>query len=87
MRRREFITLAGGTVLTWPLAVRTQQTKIYRIGALLIGNAEVDTFRMELQEGLRQAGYSEGRDVLFEFRIAEEKLDRLPKLAAEFSQS
>jgi putative ABC transport system substrate-binding protein len=83
MRRREFITLAGGTVLTWPLAVRTQQTKIYRIGALLIGNAEVDTFRMELQEGLRQAGYVEGRDVLFEFRIAEEKLDRLPKLAAE----
>ena len=83
MRRREFITLAGGTVLTWPLAVRTQQTKIYRIGALLIGNAEVDTFRMELQEGLRQAGYVEGRDVLFEFRNAEEKLDRLPKLAAE----
>jgi len=38
---------------------------------------------MELQEGLRQAGYVEGRDVLFEFRIAEEKLDRLPKLAAE----
>ena len=83
MQRRKFITLLGGAVVSWPLAARAQQTKVYRIGALLIGNAEVNTFRAELQEGLRQAGYVEGRDVLFEFRIAEEKLDRLPKLAAE----
>ena len=83
MQRRKFITLLGGAVVSWPLAARAQQTKVYRIGALLIGNAEVNTFRAELQEGLRQDGYDEGRDVLFEFRIAEEKLDRLPKLAAE----
>jgi putative ABC transport system substrate-binding protein len=82
MRRREFITLLGGAA-AWPLAALAQQTKAYRIGALLIGNAEVDSFRTELQEGLLQAGYVEGRDILFEFRIAEEKLDRLPKLAAE----
>lgn len=83
MRRRDFFTLLGGAAASWPLAARAQQTKMYRIGALLIGNAEVDSFRTELQEGLRQAGYVEGRDILFEFRIAEEKLDRLPKLAAE----
>jgi ABC-type uncharacterized transport system substrate-binding protein len=83
MQRRKFITLLGGAVVSWPLAARAQQTKVYRIGALLIGNAEVNSFRTELQEGLRQAGYVEGRDILFEFRIAEEKLDRLPKLAAE----
>ena len=83
MQRRNFITLLGGAVVSWPLAARAQQTKVYRIGALLIGNAEVNSFRTELQEGLRQAGYVEGRDILFEFRIAEEKLDRLPKLAAE----
>ena len=83
MQRRKFITLLGGAVVSWPPAARAQQTKVYRIGALLIGNAEVNSFRTELQEGLRQAGYVEGRDILFEFRIAEEKLDRLPKLAAE----
>ena len=83
MRRRDFFTLLGGAAASWPLAARAQQTKVYRIGALLIGNAEVNSFRTELQEGLRQAGYVEGRDILFEFRIAEEKLDRLPKLAAE----
>ena len=83
MQRRKFITLLGAAVVSWPLAARAQQTKVYRIGALLIGNAEVNSFRTELQEGLRQAGYVEGRDILFEFRIAEEKLDRLPKLAAE----
>jgi putative ABC transport system substrate-binding protein len=83
MQRRKFITLFGGAVVSWPLAARAQQTKVYRIGALLIGNAEVNSFRTELQEGLRQAGYVEGRDIQFELRIAEEKLDRLPKLAAE----
>jgi putative ABC transport system substrate-binding protein len=83
MQRRKFITLLGGAVVSWPLVARAQQTKVYRIGALLIGNAEVNSFRTELQEGLHQAGYVEGRDILFEFRIAEEKLDRLPKLAAE----
>src|SRR5262245_20365418 len=83
MRRRDFLAVLSGASAAWPLVTRAQQTKVYRIGALLIGNAEVDSFRMELQEGLRQAGYVEGRDVLFELRNAEEKLDRLPKLAAE----
>ena len=40
-------------------------------------------FRTELREELRKSGYVEGQNVIFEFRSAEEKLDRLPTLAAE----
>jgi putative ABC transport system substrate-binding protein len=82
MRRRDFLTLFGGTA-AWPLAARAQQTKVHRIGALLLGNADAESFRMELREGLRKSGYIEGQNLLFDFRSAEGKLDLLPKLAAE----
>ena len=81
--RREFITLLGGAATAWPLAARAQQTKVYRIGALVVGNADVHSLWTELREALRKSGYVEGQNLLFEFRSAEEQLDRLPKLAAE----
>jgi putative tryptophan/tyrosine transport system substrate-binding protein len=56
---------------------------LHRVGALFVGNADVDAFRKELREELRKSGYIEGQNLLFEFRSAEEKLDRLPQLAAE----
>ncbi len=60
MKRREFITLLGGAVtVAWPLAARAQQTKVYRIGALLVGNADVNSFRTELREG---------QNLIFEFQ-------------------
>jgi putative tryptophan/tyrosine transport system substrate-binding protein len=79
MQRRDF--MLGGAAAAWPLVARAQQTKVYRIGALLVGNADVESLRTELREELRKFGYVEGRNLLFEFRSAEEKLDRLPKLA------
>jgi putative ABC transport system substrate-binding protein len=83
MQRREFITLLGGAAAGWPLVARAQQTKVYRVGALLLGIADADSFRTELRDELRKLGYAEGRNIAFEFRSAEEKLDRLPALAAE----
>ena len=82
MRRREFITLIGGAA-AWPLAARAQQSKMARIGALYIGIADAESFKTNLREGLRELGYIEGKNIVFEFRSAEEKLDRLPQLAAE----
>jgi putative ABC transport system substrate-binding protein len=82
MRRRDFLTLFSGTA-AWPLAARALQTKVHRIGALLLGNADAESFRMELREGLRKSGYIEGQNLLFDFRSAEGELDLLPKLAAE----
>jgi putative tryptophan/tyrosine transport system substrate-binding protein len=82
LRRRDFITLAGGAA-AWPLVARAQQSKMARIGALYIGLADAESFKMELREGLRELGYVEGQNIAFEFRSAEGQLDRLPELASE----
>src|SRR5438876_3356486 len=82
MKRRAFITLLGGAA-TWPLAARAQQSKLARIGALYIGTADAESFKKELREGLRELGHVEGKNIAFEFRSAEGKLDRLPELAAD----
>jgi putative ABC transport system substrate-binding protein len=66
-KRREFIALLGGA-MAWPLAARAQQMKVYRIGALFVGNADVNSFRTELREELRRYGYVEGQNLIFEFQ-------------------
>jgi putative ABC transport system substrate-binding protein len=43
----------------------------------------VPHFVTALREGLKDAGFIEGQDVVIEFRSAEDRLDRLPALAAE----
>jgi len=81
MKRREFMTLAGGA-LAWPVAARAQQAKrIARIGLLLPPprNSEVDAFL----GGLRDLGWVEGENVHVEYRDAGGDNDRLPALAAE----
>src|SRR5204863_7531265 len=75
--------LIGSAAVMWPLATLAQQSKVARIGALYLGIADAETFRTGLREGLRELGYVEGRDIAFEFRSAEGRLDRLPELASE----
>jgi len=82
MKRRKFVTLIGAAAI-WPLGAYAQEQKVRRVGALLIGNADMELFQNELREGLRELGYIEGQNILFEFRSAEGILDRLPALAAE----
>jgi putative ABC transport system substrate-binding protein len=53
------------------------------VGALYLGNADADSFKTNLREGLRELGFVEGQNIAFEFRSAEGKPDRLPTLAAE----
>ncbi|HEY2538271.1 MAG TPA: ABC transporter substrate-binding protein [Stellaceae bacterium] len=83
MRRRKFITLVGAVSAAWPISARAQQgEKIYKIGFLNAGSPESGP-KSILNEAFRELGYVEGKNVTFERRFAEDRLDRLPKFAAE----
>jgi len=87
MRRREVISLFCG-VAAWPLAARAQQAAMPVVGVLSAAPSAADTFRLAaFREGLKEAGYVEGRNVAFEQRSADDHYDRLPALAAELVQS
>src|SRR5215469_7276900 len=84
MRRRDFIK-AITVSAAWPLAARAQQTTVPVVGFLHGGladgfaKAEAAGFR----SGLAETGYSEGRNVVIEYRWAENHYDRLPDLATD----
>jgi len=84
MRRREFIALVSSAAAAWPLAVHAQQATMPVIGFLNSGTAApyvpfVNAFR----EGLKDAGFVDGHNVVIEYRWAEGQNDRLPALAVD----
>jgi putative ABC transport system substrate-binding protein len=84
MRRREFITLLGGTVVAWPLAARAQQTGIPVIGFLNPTTPEALAEPMRgLRQGLKDAGFVEGENLTIEYRWADNQAERLQAMAAE----
>jgi putative tryptophan/tyrosine transport system substrate-binding protein len=72
MRRREFITLLGGAAVLWPLAASAQQQRtIPRIGLVSIGaDPSNPVIFLPFLQQLRELGYTEGQNVLFEKRFA-----------------
>jgi putative tryptophan/tyrosine transport system substrate-binding protein len=80
MRRRDFIVLAGGWAVVWPMALRAQQaSKSYRLGYLALAG---DLDAVIVKQRLNELGYSEGKNLIFDFRSAEGEYTRLPRLAA-----
>jgi putative ABC transport system substrate-binding protein len=88
MRRRKFITLAGGAAMTWPLVARAQQPgKLPAIGFL--GTQPPSTQRQwtdAFVRRLRELGWIEGRTVAIEYRWGEAGTERTAELAAELAR-
>src|SRR6184192_2563304 len=82
--RREFITLVAGTAAAWPLAARAQRArKTHTIGFLSPAMAVFTPYSTVLFNALRELGWIEGQNIAIERRYAENRLERLPELAAE----
>jgi putative ABC transport system substrate-binding protein len=83
LRRREFITLLGGAAVAWPSVARAQQPPKYTIGHFSAGSASTPELWAAFTGALREFGLIEGTNITFARRYGENRLDRLPALAAE----
>jgi putative tryptophan/tyrosine transport system substrate-binding protein len=84
MLRREFITLLGAAVATWPPVARAQQPVSPVVGFL--GDASPESMARRVaafRQGLDEIGYVEGRNVTIDWRSAERQPNRLRTLAAD----
>jgi putative ABC transport system substrate-binding protein len=89
MQRREFITLLGGAAAARPLAARAQQSsgKSHRVSFLALVPGEDTTLMKALLQRLHELGYNEGANMIFEYRSAEGRPERLGPLAMELVQA
>jgi len=86
MRRRDFITLLGGTAAAWPLGTGAQQPASPVIGFLSSSSASRGSAANLLDpflQGLDEGGYVEGQNLTIEYRGAGGRSDRLPGLVAD----
>jgi putative tryptophan/tyrosine transport system substrate-binding protein len=87
MRRRDFIFATGAAAL-WPSAARAQQSaKSSRLAYLALLPGENATLARSLLQRLRELGYREGENLVWDYRSANGHADRLPQLAMELVQT
>jgi putative ABC transport system substrate-binding protein len=86
LKRRDFISFLGGAAAGWPLAARAQQTaRVRRIGILsstasdALGQTRTRVFQQELE----RLGWTDGRNLVIEYRWGDGRTERYPELAAE----
>jgi len=82
IRRRKFLATLGGAAAAWPLGASAQQRPV--VGLLAASSKTAGArYYGAFSQGLRELGYSEGRDYTFEERYADGDVARLPRLAEE----
>jgi ABC-type uncharacterized transport system substrate-binding protein len=87
MRRREFVSLLGGAAAAWPLMARAQQGgRMRRVGVLQAtaeNDQETQARTKAFRQGLAALGWTEGRDILIDYRYAAGDAARIKAYAAE----
>jgi putative ABC transport system substrate-binding protein len=87
MRRRDFISLIGGTAAAWPLAARAQQTeRVRRVGVLMGVAADDPEGQVRVTmfvQALQQLGWTDGRNLRIDVRWGAVDADRYRKYAEE----
>jgi putative tryptophan/tyrosine transport system substrate-binding protein len=84
MRRREFISILGGTAAIWPLAARAQQPTLPVVGVVSGQSPHSDARNATaFYKGLSEAGYIDGQNVTVEYHWVEGHYDRLPGVMAD----
>jgi ABC-type uncharacterized transport system substrate-binding protein len=81
MHRRDFIKVVAGSAVTWPLAVQAQQPVMPVVG--LLRTTEAADYIAAFRRGLSDSGYTDGKNVTLDIRVAEGKRDRLSELTAD----
>jgi putative ABC transport system substrate-binding protein len=81
-RRREFIAALGGAA-AWPIAARAQQPATPVVGSLNLANPRSSPQNRALEQRLRELGYIDGQNFVFDYRNAEGDVSKLPGLAAD----
>jgi putative ABC transport system substrate-binding protein len=89
LKQREFITLLGGAAsasMTRPYMAHGQTNRVRRVGILLAGSENDLEFQAQisaLKKGLQELGWTEGRNVRFEYRWPGDDPERTRAYAAE----
>src|SRR6266550_3031762 len=83
MNKKILWLLAIFLVSAVSIAEAQQQVKVFKIGWLGMGSPSSVSRYEEFRRALRDLGYVEGKNITFEYRSADNKLDRLPSLAEE----
>jgi len=86
MRRRIFITLLGSAAI-WPFAARAQKSDGVRRVGVIMGFAENDevwqAYLSTFRQALQNLGWTEGRNIRFEYRFSGESEERMRRMAEE----
>ena len=77
--RRELLVALGGAAAAWPLAARSQQAKVWRVGWIWIGrSAGISPELAGFRQGLRDFDYVEGKNIIVEYRLPRAAVIALP---------